>query len=80
MYVQIEGAFMMGYGYFTAEELLWDKDGALIIDGSHKYMIPCVRDIPAEFNITLLRDCPNPRAVYSSKVTSLFSVLFCIYF
>ena len=70
---------MMGYGYFIMEELLWDKNGALITDGPHKYTIPCVRDIPAEFNITLLRDCPNPRAVYSSKVISLFPILFCIY-
>ena len=62
---------MMGYGYFTLEELLWDKDGALITNGPHNYKIPCVRDIPAEFNVTLLRDCPNPKAVYSSKVKIL---------
>ncbi|XP_072042532.1 xanthine dehydrogenase/oxidase-like [Amphiura filiformis] len=64
---QIEGAFMMGYGYFMLEELLWDKDGTLITNGPYNYKIPCVRDIPAEFNITLLRNCPNARAVYSSK-------------
>ncbi|XP_072048181.1 xanthine dehydrogenase/oxidase-like [Amphiura filiformis] len=64
---QIEGAFMMGYGYFMLEELLWDKDGTLITNGPYNYKIPCVRDIPAEFNITLLRNCPNVRGVYSSK-------------
>ncbi|XP_072047182.1 xanthine dehydrogenase/oxidase-like [Amphiura filiformis] len=64
---QIEGAFMMGYGYFVLEELLWDKDGKLQTNGPHNYKIPCIRDIPAQFNVTLLRNCPNPRAVYSSK-------------
>ena len=59
---------MMGYGYYALEELLWNKDGNLITNGPHNYKIPCVRDIPAQFNVTLLRNCPNPRAVYSSKV------------
>ncbi len=61
---------MMGYGLFMIEELLWDKDGKLVTNGPYNYKIPCVRDIPAEFNITLLRDCPNVQGVYSSKVSS----------
>lgn len=31
------------------------------------YKIPGFADIPAEFNVSLLKGAPNPRAVYSSK-------------
>jgi xanthine dehydrogenase/oxidase len=31
------------------------------------YKIPSCGDIPAEFNVSLLTDAPNPRAIYSSK-------------
>lgn len=48
------------------------------------YKIPGFADIPAEFNVSLLKGAPNPRAVYSSKAVGeppLFlasSVLFAI--
>lgn len=31
------------------------------------YKIPGFADIPGEFNVSLLKGAPNPRAVYSSK-------------
>lgn len=31
------------------------------------YKIPGFTDIPSEFNVSLLKGAPNPRAVYSSK-------------
>lgn len=31
------------------------------------YKIPAFTDIPSEFNVSLLKGAPNPRAVYSSK-------------
>ena len=31
------------------------------------YKIPSFADIPSEFNVSLLKGAPNPRAVYSSK-------------
>lgn len=31
------------------------------------YKIPGFADIPSEFNVSLLKGAPNPRAVYSSK-------------
>ncbi len=59
---------MIGYGYFTFEELQWSDEGKLITDGPHNYKIPCVMDVPNKFNVTLLRNSRNLRAVYSSKV------------
>jgi hypothetical protein len=31
------------------------------------YKIPSFRDVPLEFNVSLLRNAPNPRAIHSSK-------------
>ncbi|CAB3367423.1 Hypothetical predicted protein [Cloeon dipterum] len=64
---QIEGAFVQGYGLFTMEELVYSPTGTLYSRGPGMYKIPGFSDIPAEFNVSLLRGAPNPRAVYSSK-------------
>lgn len=65
---QIEGAFMQGYGLFTLEETVHSPQGALLSRGPGAYKIPGFSDIPAEFNVSLLKGSPNIRAVYSSKV------------
>lgn len=65
---QIEGAFMQGYGLFVLEEPLVSPDGVLYTRGPGTYKLPGFADIPAEFNVSLLKGAPNPRAVYSSKV------------
>jgi xanthine dehydrogenase/oxidase len=65
---QIEGAFMQGYGLFTMEELIYSPQGTLYSRGPGMYKIPGFSDIPEEFNVSLLKGAPNPRAVYSSKV------------
>ncbi|KAI5635560.1 molybdopterin-binding domain of aldehyde dehydrogenase domain-containing protein [Phthorimaea operculella] len=64
---QIEGAFMQGYGLFTMEELIYSPTGTLYSRGPGAYKIPGFGDIPQEFNVSLLKGAPNPRAVYSSK-------------
>ncbi|CAH0702363.1 unnamed protein product [Spodoptera exigua] len=64
---QIEGAFMQGYGLFTIEELIYSPNGTLFSRGPGAYKIPGFGDIPQEFNVSLLKGAPNPRAVYSSK-------------
>lgn len=68
---QIEGAFMQGYGLFIMEELVYSPTGTLFTRGPGTYKIPGFGDIPAEFNVSLLKGSSNPRAVYSSKVPSL---------
>ncbi|KAF7288036.1 hypothetical protein GWI33_000090 [Rhynchophorus ferrugineus] len=81
---QVEGAFMQGYGLFVLEELVYSPTGTLFTRGPGTYKIPGFADIPAEFNVSLLKGASNPRAVYSSKAVGeppLFlasSVLFAI--
>lgn len=69
---QVEGAFIQGYGLFTLEELVYAPNGTMYTRGPGMYKIPGFADIPAEFNVSLLRGAPNPRAVYSSKVSFHF--------
>ncbi|KAM3964100.1 xanthine dehydrogenase rosy [Aphomia sociella] len=64
---QVEGAFIQGYGLFTLEELIYSPTGTLYSRGPGAYKIPGFGDIPQEFNVSLLKGAPNPRAVYSSK-------------
>ncbi|CAL4058678.1 unnamed protein product, partial [Meganyctiphanes norvegica] len=64
---QIEGAFVQGQGLFTLEELRYSPQGVLLTRGPGAYKIPGFADIPLEFNVSLLRNAPNPSAVFSSK-------------
>eukprot|EP00095_Tigriopus_kingsejongensis_P011121 snap_masked-scaffold645_size120276-processed-gene-0.3 protein:Tk11121 transcript:snap_masked-scaffold645_size120276-processed-gene-0.3-mRNA-1 annotation:"xanthine dehydrogenase oxidase-like" len=64
---QIEGAFVQGYGLFVMEQLIHSPSGNLLTRGPGAYKIPGFGDIPKEFNVSLLRGAPNPRAVFSSK-------------
>ncbi|XP_069171398.1 xanthine dehydrogenase/oxidase-like [Procambarus clarkii] len=64
---QVEGAFMQGMRLFTLEELCYSPEGVLLTRGPGMYKIPGFQDIPREFNVSLLRGAPNPRAVFSSK-------------
>ncbi|XP_041988452.1 xanthine dehydrogenase-like [Aricia agestis] len=81
---QIEGAFVQGYGFYTMEEMLVSPSGEILSKGPGAYKIPSLSDIPKQFNVSLLKGAPNPRAVYSSKAVGeppLFlsaSVLFAI--
>lgn len=64
---QIEGAYMQGYGLFTLEEMVYSSNGMVYSRGPGMYKLPGFADIPGEFNVSLLKGAPNPRAVYSSK-------------
>ncbi|MGI9292843.1 MAG: xanthine dehydrogenase molybdopterin binding subunit, partial [Pseudomonadales bacterium] len=50
---QIEGAFIQGMGWMTAEELVWGEDGRLQTVGPASYKIPTIGDTPAQFNVEL---------------------------
>lgn len=71
---QVEGGFVQGMGWVALEELKygdpdhkWIRPGTLFTAGPGTYKIPTANDIPLEFNVTLLHNAPNPRAVASSK-------------
>ena len=43
------------------------RPGHLLTKGPGAYKIPSFNDVPHRFNVSLLRDSPNPRAIHSSK-------------
>lgn len=69
-YGQIEGAFVQGQGLFTTEESLWHRaSGQIFTRGPGAYKIPGFRDIPQEFNVSLLKDVEweNLRTIQRSR-------------
>ena len=69
-YGQIEGAFIQGQGLFTTEESLWQRNtGQIWTRGPGAYKIPAFRDIPQEFNVSLLKDVEwgNLRTIQRSR-------------
>ncbi|XP_029794417.1 xanthine dehydrogenase/oxidase-like [Suricata suricatta] len=64
---KVEGAFVQGLGLFTLEELHYSPEGSLHTRGPSTYKIPAFGSIPSVFRVSLLRDCPNKKAIYASK-------------
>src|SRR4051812_47775073 len=69
---QIEGAFVQGAGWLTLEDLRWDTSdgpgrGRLETQAASTYKLPSFSEMPAEFNVTLLRNATEEGAVYGSK-------------
>ncbi|XP_013192263.2 uncharacterized protein LOC106136308 [Amyelois transitella] len=65
---QIEGAFIMGLGYWTHEEILYDeKTGEILTDRTWYYHVPHAKDIPIDFRVSLRRNSYNPVGVLGSK-------------
>ncbi len=53
---QVEGAFIMGLGFFTSEEVMADSStGKLLSDGTWEYKIPAATCIPRQFNATFIK-------------------------
>lgn len=68
---QVEGAFMQGLGLFTLEELHYSPRGVLLTRGPGSYKIPAFGDIPTHLTVSLLRDAPNDKAIFASKVPTV---------
>lgn len=62
---------MQGLGLFTLEELHYSPRGVLLTRGPGSYKIPAFGDIPTHLTVSLLRDAPNEKAVFASKVMLL---------
>ncbi|XP_039446739.1 uncharacterized protein LOC120426101 [Culex pipiens pallens] len=68
---QIEGAMIMGIGYYLTEALVYDvENGALLTNRSWNYKPPGAKDIPVDFRINFLRGSSNPLGVLRSKATA----------
>ena len=64
---QIEGGFVQGMGWLTAEELKWDDKGALLTHSPDTYKIPSVGDTPQIFNVMLLKNAAQKNVIHGSK-------------
>ncbi|XP_048383084.1 xanthine dehydrogenase-like isoform X2 [Stegostoma tigrinum] len=67
---QIEGAFVMGMGYWLMEKVIYDPDtGEVLNAGTWDYKPPFSKSIPINFNIELLKNAPNVMGVLRSKAS-----------
>ena len=67
---QVEGGFLMGQGVFLQEQIARDPTTGLnLTAGTWEYKPPSAYDLPEVFNVTLLRNAPNPRGILGSKAT-----------
>ena len=64
---QIEGGFVQGMGWLTAEELKWDDKGVLLTHSPDTYKIPSIGDAPKIFNVSLLKQATQKSVVHGSK-------------
>ncbi|XP_021379046.1 xanthine dehydrogenase-like [Mizuhopecten yessoensis] len=67
---QVEGAFVMGLGYWLTEEQKEDPTtGVLLTNNTWEYKPPLGKDIPIDFRVHLLKNAPNPLGVLRSKAS-----------
>ena len=72
---------MQGLGLFTLEQCVYldeskgSKRGQLFTTGPGTYKIPSCQDIPLDFHVALLGRAPNPKAIFSSKVSGAHLLL-----
>ncbi len=64
---QIEGAFVQGMGWVTAEELVHDAQGRLRTHAPSTYKIPTAFDVPADFRVRLWESAGDTDTIHRSK-------------
>ncbi|XP_026741623.1 xanthine dehydrogenase/oxidase-like [Trichoplusia ni] len=64
---QVEGAFMMGLGYWTCENLMYGKNGELLTDRTWNYHVPLCRDIPQDLRVYFRKNSYTEDAIFGSK-------------
>lgn len=78
---QLQGGFVIAIGYLLTEELKVDSTGTQLNLSMWNYKIPSAFDIPVEFNVSLLKDSPNPIGIKGSKASAepVMCLVSCLY-
>lgn len=66
-FLQVEGAFVQGIGFFVNEEHLSNSDGVVLTDGTWTYKPPTVDTIPKQLNVEFFNSGHHQKRVLSSK-------------
>ncbi|XP_063828755.1 probable aldehyde oxidase gad-3 [Ostrinia nubilalis] len=65
---QIEGAFIMGLGYWVTEKLEYNSDtGEILTDRTWNYHVPQARDIPQDFRVYFRKNSYGETIIFGSK-------------
>ncbi|KAH7832158.1 xanthine dehydrogenase [Monocercomonoides exilis] len=72
---QVEGGFIQGVGWVTAEEIEYDIATGAMLSDMHTYAVPLARDVPLELRTTLAHGFRCEPNVGASKTTAESPVL-----
>lgn len=64
---QVEGAYVMGQGYWTTEEVVMSEKGEILSKNTWTYKPPGAKDIPLDFRVKFPKNNPNPIGILKSK-------------
>ncbi|RZC32795.1 xanthine dehydrogenase/oxidase, partial [Asbolus verrucosus] len=67
---QVEGAFVMGMGYYTTEQIVFNYEGKMLTNNTWTYYPPGPKDIPIDFRVKFPKNNVNPVGVLKSKATA----------
>ncbi|MDP3336140.1 MAG: molybdopterin-dependent oxidoreductase, partial [Rhodoferax sp.] len=61
------GGFVLGMGWLTSEELVWNEQGLLTTHAPSTYKIPTAGDVPGHFKVDLWPEANPEDNVFGSK-------------
>nr|XP_026487932.1 xanthine dehydrogenase 1-like [Vanessa tameamea] len=67
---QVEGAFIFGVGYWTSENLVYNRsNGEVLTNRTWDYWVPQARDIPQDFRIYFKKGSFSTEVILGAKAT-----------